>query len=401
MPTEPHKQTVFQPKIVENPVSIDDTKLAEQLANYDVLGIVTPEYNCCVQKVIGEMAPYLKGGHGIAPVMAFDPDPKKIIESIPDWIMYLRAGVKQGEPIPYLAMLDAHIPVFRGLGLEVYYYLDDALFFINNMAPLKLMWSCDKIIVATDALAEFLIENQKMPKPIYMLKTHMDLPSFDRCTVPLYLIDQKKFNILFTSQGRIGALMLRRILEEMNKTPTKYANVNMIIVSAWVGQMRTIVNEFRGIKKTYWEWMPLLEHYGLTKAVQLIIAPGEEGDLEGQVEPELQHIWIHAKSCLKYTLAGAARKPVIASPMNEYEKSIKNGETGFLANTLKEWMEYIDLCINDKDLCQKIGEAARKDVEQNWHIKDRARQFAEIFRGSNECLVQGIDHAVKEETIPI
>ena len=390
-------QTVFSPKTIESPVSVDDTKLTEHLAHYKVLGIITPEYNCCVQKVVGEMAPYLKNDHGIAPVMAFDQEPQKILESVPDWIVYLRAGVKQMEPVPWLAALDGHIPMFRQLGLDVFYYLDDALFFINNMAPLKIMWNCDKVIVATEALAEFLIENQKMPKPIYLLKTHMDLPSFDRCGVPLYLIDQKRFNILFTSQGRIGALMLRRILEEMNKNPTKYGNVNMIIVSAWVAQMRTILNEFRNIKKTYWEWMPLTEHYGLTKAVQLILAPGEEGDLEGQVDPEIQHIWLHAKSCLKYNLAGAARLPVIASPMNEYQKSIKHGETGFIANDIKTWMEYIDLCINDRDLCLKLGEAARKDIEENWHITKRTAQLAGILHGSTECLVQNVTHEVVEK----
>jgi glycosyltransferase involved in cell wall biosynthesis len=391
-------QRVYQPRAAESPTAIPEEQVYKELKGYKVMGVVTPDYNCCVQKVVGELAPYLKQ-NGIAPTMAYDANPRQIIEALPHNIVYLRAGVKTAEPVQHLAQLDGYIPFFRSLGLEVYYYIDDALFFVNNMAPLKLMWNVDKIIVATDALAEFLIENQKMPKPIYKVKTHMDLPVFDACFKPLYLVKPNMFNILFTSQGRVGALTVHNIMEQMDKHPEKYKNVNFVIVSAWVGQMRTILNRFRNIHKTYWEWMPLQEHYGLSKCVDLIIAPGQEEDLDGQVEKEHQYLWLHSKSCVKYTLAGAARIPIISTPLNEYEKAIRHGETGFLANTVNEWIEYIDLCINDKDMCTKIGDAARDDVELNWHVVDRAAEWAGILGGKTDNLISGVDHESKSSDL--
>ena len=380
-------KSVLQAIKAEGPQEVQDSQVLEALKGFEVLGVVTPQYDCCVQKVIGEMAPYFKQ-LGIAPAMAFDADPRKLVDSNPDWVLYLRSGSKDRTPAQILANLEGHITYYRSLGLEVSYYLDDALFFMNNMAPLKLLWNCDRAIVATDALAEFLIEKQKFPKPIYVLKTHMDLPTFDRCMVPLYLTKPNKFNILFTSQGRVGALMIYRIMEYMDTHPEKYKNVNFIVVSAWVGQMRTILNKFRNVSKQYWEWMPLQEHYGLARAVQLILAPGEEADLEGQVQPELQHFWLHAKSCVKYTLAGAARIPIISTPLNEYAKAITHEKTGFLATDLMQWIKYIDLCVNDRGLCAQIGAAARADVEQNWHIFKRSQQWYDLLHGKKDLMVE-------------
>lgn len=377
-------------KPLETPATITQDQIPVYLDQYDVLGVVTPEYNCCVQKVIGEMSPYLKE-HKVAPVMTYDHDIRKLVDSLPEWILYLRTGAKIGENIQDLALCESMIGFWRSLMLPVYYYLDDALFMVNNMAPLKLMWACDKVIVATDALAEFVISDQKIPKPVYLLRTHMDFPQFDACPVPMYLLDKSRFNILFTSQGRVGALWMRRILERMNQTPDRYKNVNLVVVSAWVGEMRTILNEFRGIKKTYWEWMPLQEHYGLVKGCQLVLAPGEEEDLRGQVDEEIWKLWLHSKSCVKYNIAGAARIPIISSPLQEYELAIKHKQTGFIARTLDEWIEYIDYCLANPDVCREIGKVARKDVEDNFHVYNRAKQFAEIFRGSTECLVEGVD----------
>jgi glycosyltransferase involved in cell wall biosynthesis len=188
------------------------------------------------------------------------------------------------------------------------------------------------------------------------------------------------FNILFTSQGRIGVMMLRRIVERMNQEPEKYRDVNLISVAIGVAQVRSVINEFRNVHKTYYEYIPSpKEFYGLAKGCQLILAPGEVGDLDYLIKPELQPLWLDAKSCVKYLLAGASRIPCIASPLREYKDAIKNGVNGFVADTVDDWMSYIDSCMADKTLRDDIGREARADVENNWDARQRALELRNIL----------------------
>lgn len=358
------------------------------ISENEILGVLTPELNCCVEKVIGEMGPLLKK-HGMSIALNLDKDPRALIAYNPKWLMLLRSGCKPLTPPDQLGILEGHIPYYRSMDIPTYYYIDDALFYMNQNAPLKFAFSSDYTIVATDALAEHLIVDQKYPKPVYMLKTHMNLPIFDACARASYLIDENKFNILFTSQGRIGANHLYQIVERMNQNPDKYKDVSIIVVSHQVAQMRSIINEFRHIRKRYWEFMPLMELYGLCKASQLILAPAHIDDLLYTMsDPRYRRFWLNSKSCVKYNFAGAASIPCISSPIQEYKQAIKHEETGFIANEVDEWIHYIDLILEDSELREKIGQAARKDVEDNWHIEKRVKEFCGIFRGEETCLIQ-------------
>jgi glycosyltransferase involved in cell wall biosynthesis len=138
------------------------------------------------------------------------------------------------------------------------------------------------------------------------------------------------------------------------------------------------------MQKSYLEWLPLDIYYKLAASMDLIIAPGMVGDLDYLMPRELQQFWLDCKSAHKYTLAGAASLPCIASPLSDYKEAIKHGETGFLAETVDQWMEYIDLLIHDVDFRKKIGLAARKDIVENWNLYNRMEEFVTILKGKDE-----------------
>jgi len=126
--------------------------------------------------------------------------------------------------------------------------------------------------------------------------------------------------------------------------------------------------------------MPLDIYYRLAASMDLILAPGSVGDLDYMMPTELQDVWLDCKSAHKYTLAGAARIPCIASPLQDYREAIKHGETGFIAHDEDEWVKYIDLLLHDKDVREKMGAAAREDIVKNWNIYTRVEEFAGILR---------------------
>jgi glycosyltransferase involved in cell wall biosynthesis len=354
---------------------------------YYVVGVVTPQYNCVAEKVVGEMSPYLKH-QLVSLVIGNEENPRSLIEYLPEAILYLRCGTKVPTNPNILVNVDVHINYFRSMEIPVIYYLDDAFFHANNFAPLKILMNCDETIVATQALVDYLIKAE-YKRPIHLLKTHVDIPIFDAVPPANAVINPNKFNILFTSEGRIGTMMLNRICERMSQTPEKYKDCRIICLSSQVALLRSAINKWRGIEKVYFERVPLYEYYGMYKMSNLILAPGEPGDLNYFLEATDQPTWLASKSCLKYTIAGAASLPCIASPwLKEYEMAMTHGETGYLANEIDEWMQYIDLLINDPSKCKEIGHKAREDVIKNWHIYARAEQFANILKGESTCKVQ-------------
>lgn len=354
---------------------------------YFKVGFVITEYNCVVEKVIGEMGDYLKQ-NGVMPILVQETDPKAVIEYLPECVVYFRCGTKQGTPPQILASIDGFIGYFRSLEIPVFYYLDDAYFQANDYAPLKILMNCDQLVLATEELVT-QVQKAGYTRPIHLLKTHMDITAFDLLPPATNVMDRDKFNILYTSEGRIGTLMIDRICERMSQNPEKYKNVRILCITQIVAQLRAVINKWRGIEKIYYERVPLAEYYGIFKMMDLVLAPGEPGDLNYFLSDEVQPIWLASKSCVKYTIAGAAGIPCIASPwLKEYTMAIRQGENGYIANDIDEWMHYIDLMIEDKEKRKEVGLNARKDVLEKWSLIDRAKQFSDILKGNSECLVK-------------
>lgn len=81
---------------------------------------------------------------------------------------------------------------------------------------------------------------------------------------------------------------------------------------------------------------------------------------------EIDSVFSHAKSELKYFEAGICKIPTIASPTDTFRKCIKDNENGFLATTEDEWYIAINKLINDEDLRNELGETAYSKVNSKY-----------------------------------
>ncbi len=61
--------------------------------------------------------------------------------------------------------------------------------------------------------------------------------------------------------------------------------------------------------------------------------------------------------------------PTILSPVGVNSEIIQHGENGFLANTDEDWLNYLSLLIENPDLRKKLGENARKTVEEKYSVE--------------------------------
>jgi glycosyltransferase involved in cell wall biosynthesis len=55
--------------------------------------------------------------------------------------------------------------------------------------------------------------------------------------------------------------------------------------------------------------------------------------------------------------------PVVASHVESYAHSIVNGENGFIAKNSKDWLKYLRRLVEDAELRDEMGRAAKQLAE--------------------------------------
>jgi L-malate glycosyltransferase len=93
----------------------------------------------------------------------------------------------------------------------------------------------------------------------------------------------------------------------------------------------------------------------------------------------LNEEWVKGKSGLKALQYMALGIPTVATNAGCNDRVIENGVSGFLVTTEQEWVEKILLLVNDPSLRKKLGEAARKRVEQYYSIKANEPVYLSIL----------------------
>ncbi len=74
-----------------------------------------------------------------------------------------------------------------------------------------------------------------------------------------------------------------------------------------------------------------------------------------------------AKSNIKFLEASALRIPSVCSPSAEFRRVIEDGATGLLARNQTDWEDAITRLVQDAELRQRIGAAAREHVLRTHH----------------------------------
>jgi len=95
--------------------------------------------------------------------------------------------------------------------------------------------------------------------------------------------------------------------------------------------------------------------------------------------PLMDDPWSHGKCGLKILQCLATGVPVICSPAGINTEIVEDGVHGFWANTEEEWMEKLEILINDHELRRKMGMAGRKRVIERYSLKTNAPRMLKIF----------------------
>lgn len=70
----------------------------------------------------------------------------------------------------------------------------------------------------------------------------------------------------------------------------------------------------------------------------------------------------------------------VGTPLSSNPEVIRHGENGFLAANDSEWVEYLNLLINDAELRNKLSAQAAADAHQNFSLSANMPKVIEAFR---------------------
>ncbi|PIW70439.1 MAG: glycosyl transferase family 1, partial [Ignavibacteriales bacterium CG12_big_fil_rev_8_21_14_0_65_30_8] len=93
--------------------------------------------------------------------------------------------------------------------------------------------------------------------------------------------------------------------------------------------------------------------------------------------------WERGKCGFKLIQYLSCKVPVIGSPVGVNRDIILNGLNGFQANSSDEWIKYLRMLKNDKELALNMGENGRKFVEEKYSLQRNVVKLTNYF---NEIL---------------
>jgi glycosyltransferase involved in cell wall biosynthesis len=90
--------------------------------------------------------------------------------------------------------------------------------------------------------------------------------------------------------------------------------------------------------------------------------------------------WCRGKCGMKALQYMALGIPPVVSPIGANTKIVRDGVDGFHVRTEEEWVERIVLLLRDEALRKRMGEAARKRVEDAYSARVHAPRVAQVLR---------------------
>ncbi len=103
-------------------------------------------------------------------------------------------------------------------------------------------------------------------------------------------------------------------------------------------------------------------------------------DLDIGIMPMPDDEWSRGKCSMKALQYMAMGIPAVCSAVGTNCEVIEHEANGLLASTHEEWIACLERLIDDADLRKRLGEAARKTVEERFSMRASAKLFARVAR---------------------
>jgi glycosyltransferase involved in cell wall biosynthesis len=243
------------------------------------------------------------------------------------------------------------------------YDIDDGLFLkqpfvINNLIRLS-----DLVVAGGHELFNYV---KKYNKNVILIPTSVDLRRYT------FNAFRENDHVRLGFIGSLGTTKyLKLLLKPLKELAKSYDFELRIISSPSYAGYRSFNGLFENFKKGNVKvklipWSLQQEFYQLQN-IDIGLAPLFNGE------------WEKYKCGFKLINYMAAGIPPVASKVGEHCYIIQDGINGFLCENEQQWTENLRKLIEDKNLREKLGIAARKTVEEKYSLERNAKKIAKIL----------------------
>ncbi len=275
--------------------------------------------------------------------------------------------VIEKEIFPFFPSLPERWLAFRNIPYIVDY--DDALFhqydksenaLVRGLLGNKIagvMKRARLVIVGNEYLARYA--RQAGASQIEILPTVIDLHRYPQ------LVDGPK-NPVFTI-GWIGSPSTAKYMEQL-------APALAVVCAGGVARVRLVGSGEVNLPNVPHEVLPWSEDDEVSQLQSFDIG----------IMPLPDSPWERGKCGFKLIQYMACGLPVIASPVGVNAEVVDDGENGYLASTLEEWISTLIRLRDDKESRTAMGAIGRKKVENQFSLQVTAPRLVELLNGYTE-----------------
>jgi len=108
--------------------------------------------------------------------------------------------------------------------------------------------------------------------------------------------------------------------------------------------------------------------------------PRQISKFDISIMPLRDTMWNRSKCATKLLESMAMGIPVVASDVGENKHVVYHGRNGFLASSSKDWIESLEVLVEDELLRKSMGASARDYVVNNYDVSHIAEMYASAFK---------------------
>jgi len=260
--------------------------------------------------------------------------------------------------------------------------IDDNIFEIDVMNPASLKYQpgsemlqnatiiisdVEHLVTSTDHLAKVCAPYREGNKPVVLPNyINTEAYNYDESKVP-----DNSPDIYIGYQGsstHYSDFMNTNIMWALKRLIKEYDNVKFYTIGMAFDDMRRFFPEDKFVlgqgERDHRKWRKTWQ----------------ELPIDIGLAPLIDTSFNKAKSSIKYYEYALRKIPAVYSWVDTYLSVVREGETGYFAKTETEWYEKIKILIDDEVKRKAMGEAARKDVLDNYTIDTNYKPVEDFIR---------------------
>ena len=225
---------------------------------------------------------------------------------------------------------------------------------------LEQMRQSDAVIASTPYLKE---QYSDLNGNIFVVPNSIDFKEWDKAKKRKSQSDRLRIGWIGGSTHNDDLEMVRPVIEKLTQ---KYPNV-------WFYCVHGVPNSYKSMEKVYWthKWSKINLYPRFLASFKFDIG----------IAPLVDNNFNRGKSNLRWLEYSVLAIPTVASPLPDFKRVIRNGESGYLADTPEQWEKALTYLVENEVRREQVGLNAYRQIKKEFNAQKWATRYMRFLKG--------------------